>query len=93
MARSSPPNFTLCAARVQVSESMIESEYGLYGVPRPFAALFWRSSPPGMAMPDDEPCPEIPVLATLPLRLIVNSDRSIPLTVGACPAMDVSAAL
>ena len=31
---------------------MNDSEYGLYGVPRPLAALFCRSRPPGTAMPE-----------------------------------------
>ena len=51
MKRASPPNLRLCRPRVQVSESMIDSEYGSYGAPRPLVALFWRSSPPGDAMP------------------------------------------
>ena len=83
----------LCRPFCIDSVSMSDSEYGWYGVPRPLAALFWRSRPPGIAMPVEAPCPAIPVLAMLPLVLMVSCERSMPFTVGADPAMLVLAAL
>ena len=46
-----------------------------------------------MAVPEEEPCPTIPLLATLPVMLMVMADRSMPFTVGAMPFTAVSARL
>ena len=68
-------------------------EYGVYGCPRPFVALFARTNPPGIDMPDEVPCPAIPVFATLPEMFKVRFVKSRPLTTGAEPMIRVLAPL
>jgi hypothetical protein len=56
-------------------------------------ALFARTRPPGTTIPELDPWPAMPVLATDPLRLSAMPPKSIPFTTGACPPMFVGAAL
>jgi hypothetical protein len=72
---------------------MNPSEYGVYGCPRPFVALFARTRPPGIDMPEEVPWPAMPVLATLPDILRIRAEKSRPFIVGADPLILVLAPL
>ena len=58
-------------ATSELNESMNESDTGRTAAPRPFCALFDRTKPPGTAIPELEPWPAMPLLATDPLRLMI----------------------
>src|SRR5262245_20016231 len=82
MARNSPPILKACEPLMRLRASATVIEYGSYGCERPFVELLERTRPPGMTMPEDDPWPAIPVLATEPLRLMTMFEKSMPLTTG-----------
>ena len=61
--------------------------------PRPFCALFARTRPPGTVMPELAPWPAMPLLATEPVRLMIDGREVDAADDGTMPASCVGAAL